>query len=114
MTIKYHSSTVETLMEIGNRIKRLRLSSGVTQAELSKHSGVSIRTIVNLEAGKDFSMSNFIAVLRSLNALEELDMVLKDSSFAMDINRRTQKERQRARKSKYEKTDNVWKWGDEK
>lgn len=112
--IKYYTSTNETLAEMGSRIKHLRLESGITQAELSKKSGVSVRTIINIESGKDVSFSNFIAVLRSLNALEELDMVLSTFSQNTNISKKTGNERQRVKKQKTNANDNLWKWGDDK
>lgn len=112
MTIKYYTSTKETLMEMGIRIKRLRLTNGLTQAELAKRSGVSAGTISNLESGKDVSFSNFISLLRALNALQELDAVMHPYSFAVDINERTGKEKQRVREKKT-KRNSPWKWGDE-
>lgn len=114
MVIKNYTSTNETLKEMGKRIKRLRFYNKLTQADLSKQSGVSIRTITNMESGKDVAFSSFIAVIRTLNALQELNLVLSDGAVAMDIIGSTGKERQRVKEGKNNKIATSWKWGDER
>lgn len=113
MIIKYYTSTDETLKEMGTRVKRLRLASGLTQVDLAGQSGISVRTITNLESGKDVAFSSFIAVIRALNTLQELDVVLSDGSVAMDIMEKTGKERRRVKEGRNSKKTTSWKWGDE-
>lgn len=111
--IKRYSSTNEVLMEMGKRIKRLRLASELTQADLSSRSGVSVGTIANLEKGKDISLSNLIAVFRALNVLEEMDALLQEAKSIPNIMMKNGKERQRVKERKAEHPIASWKWGDE-
>lgn len=114
MVIKQSSSMNDTRLELGKRVKRQRVYSQLTQAELANRSGVSVRTIVNLESGKDVSFGNFIAVAKALDSLQDFDGLFSSSAYPADINMRTQKERQRVKKPKIAKRKNAWKWGDER
>ena len=68
----------EILIDLGNQIKKTRIEKKMSQADLSRHSGVSIHSISNIENGKDFSVSNLISVLRSLSLLENLNLLIPD------------------------------------
>ncbi|MGB3948545.1 MAG: helix-turn-helix transcriptional regulator [Bacteroidia bacterium] len=51
------------LKQFGNRIKDLRLESGLTQAQFAKQSGISIRTIQRTEAGEFAASLNIVFAL---------------------------------------------------
>ena len=52
-------------------LKFMREDKGMTQAELSKKSGVNLRTIQNYEQGfKDIHKGNVVTVLRLAEALD--------------------------------------------
>ena len=60
------------LQEIGTRMARLRLHKNLRQSDLSEVAGLSIDTIRALEKGKG-KLDSIIAVLRGLQALDQLD-----------------------------------------
>ena len=82
--------------ELGQRVRALRLRRNLTQQQLSEAIALSLNTIKSLEAGKG-KLSTLIAVLRELNALEELDgMVPAPTVSPLQLARRRGKPRQRA------------------
>lgn len=71
---------------------------GITQNELAKHSGLSLKTISNIERGKDVKFSMIISVLRSLNILENLDGLVPEAIVRPIDYLLLDKSRQRVRK----------------
>lgn len=64
-------------MKIGEHIKEIRISKGLTQSELSEKSGVALRTIQRIEK------SEVTASIYSLNAIgAALDVKLNEVSFS--------------------------------
>lgn len=55
------------LNEIGIRIRQYRIGLSMTQQDLSLKTGISIRTISNIESKKDTTLSNIIRILDILN-----------------------------------------------
>lgn len=68
----------EILIDLGKQIRKTRIEKKMSQGDLSKHSGVSVHSISNIENGKDFSVSNLISILRSLSLLENLNLLVPD------------------------------------
>lgn len=68
----------EILIDLGKQIRKTRIEKKMSQDDLSKHSGVSVHSISNIENGKDFSVSNLISILRSLSLLENLNLLVPD------------------------------------
>ena len=56
----------ELLAKIGNGIKRRRLEDNISQKEMARRSGVSLKALSNLECGKGATLGTFVAVSRSL------------------------------------------------
>ena len=52
--------------ELGDNLKRFRVSRNLSQATIASHSGISVRALHNLESGNGSSLSTFIAVMRAL------------------------------------------------
>jgi len=55
------------LNEIGIWIRQYRIGLSMTQQDLSLKTGISIRTISNIESKKDTTLSNIIRILDILN-----------------------------------------------
>lgn len=96
------------LKEIGRRIREYRIGLAITQNEFAKKTGVSTRTISNIENGADTSFSNLIRVLDGLSLTANLNLLIpeKDNYIYQEPT-----EKKRYKKSN-KKTG--WKWGDEK
>ncbi len=68
-------------IEIGNRVKALRLRKNRTQRQVAQATALSLNAIKSLESGRA-RMLTFIAVLRELGALEALDNFIPEPSIS--------------------------------
>ncbi len=95
-------------------IQKIRLSRNITQEQLAKEAGLSLKTISNLERGQGVSLDTFIRVLIALGIQQNLGALLPDPTIRpmerIDMNGT---ERQRARPEKPEGPSEPWAWGDE-
>jgi transcriptional regulator with XRE-family HTH domain len=100
------------LAEMGERIARLRLERGLTQAELATAAAVSKSTVERLEGGASSQLSNFLRCLRALGRLENLELLLPEiPPSPIDLLERHGKVRQRARSSAEDGPAATWAWG---
>lgn len=65
----------EILIEIGKRLKKIRIQHNITQKEMSKEVGLSVSTISLIEQGKSTTTESLIRILSRLNRLKELELV---------------------------------------
>ena len=108
----FYSLTDKTIEdELGQRIKSLRLRKNITQKELSTATTLSLNTIKSLESGRG-KLSTVIAVLRELQALDNLDNFIPESSISpLQLAKLDGKTRQRAsgeRNTDKDKSDSQW------
>ena len=103
-------TTKSVMNEFAERIKQYRINMQMTQAELSKKTGISIRNIVRIEKGEDTQFSNIIKILYVLHLQNNLDLVIPDNSMRPTKNK---KNRSRASKIKNKK-EKKFVWGDGK
>lgn len=95
-------------------IQKIRLSRNITQEQLAKEAGLSLKTIGNLERGQGVSLDTFIRVLIALSIQQNLAALLPDPTIRpMERIESGGTERQRARPEKPEETPEPWAWGDE-
>lgn len=101
------------LYEIGERISKIRLSHNVSQEDLAKSSGISLRTLKRLEAGENSSLETLIKVLNSLNLNEKLISIFPNTEIR-PIERVKMKGTERKRASSKVKTAKAseWAWGE--
>lgn len=106
------ATSEQIIASFGKRIEQIRLSKNWTWAKLANESGVTWRTIANLEMGKKVTLDTFVRVLIALGIQGNLEQLLPDPSIRpMErINLRTN-ERKRARQKKIITTDE-WTWND--
>lgn len=90
------------LVEIGRRIKETRLRLDISQEELATNVGIGISTIASIEKGSVVSISSFLAVLRGLDLLENLDLLIPKQTISPILMKRLQRKK-RARASKTSK-----------
>ncbi len=98
--------------ELGMRFRRLRLEKNITQEDLAKRTLLSLTVIKSLEKGRA-KLSTIIAVLRELNALDNLDSFIPDPGISpIMLARMKGKERKRASKTQTDTTteDSFDKW----
>lgn len=81
MRISRLSSNSEILSEIGIRIKDNRINQGLTQKDLSDKTGLSLKTISNMENGKDFGFDSFLRVLKVLNIVENIEYIINEQKI---------------------------------
>lgn len=67
--------------ELGGRLKALRLRKNKTQKELADATTLSLNSIKALESGRS-KLSTLIAVLRELDALDQLDNFIPEISIS--------------------------------
>ncbi len=90
--------------ELGNRLKQARLNADLTQAEVASRTGLNRRTILYAEKGK-VQLENFVAILVSLDMADQLNMLLPVQEISpLQLAKLRGKKRQRASRSKSEKT----------
>lgn len=93
----YSMSDLAIEKELGSRFRALRLNKNITQQELANSTCTSLNTIKALEQGKA-KISTVIAVLRELNALQELDGFIAPPQISpLQLAKLKGKERERAR-----------------
>ena len=96
-------SNPEIISELGRRFKEYRLSAMLTQKEAAERAGVSLITLRQFENGRSYNinMGNFLALLRVVGCLEQIDELLPEmpvSAYAID--RLIQKKPKRIRHGK--------------
>ncbi len=108
------------LQELGQRLERERLNRDVTQQELANQSGVSLRTIKNVESGRGCGVATLIGILRGLGMLNRLEQLLPETPISpIQLAKLKGREKKRAsgrRKKTSQPTqvrESQWKWNDE-
>ena len=69
--------TDDVLFELGINVKTLRLACNWTRQEFADRCGVPYATLSRLEQTGEGSMRHYVAVMRTLNALEGLEALIK-------------------------------------
>jgi len=105
---------MQVLQELGARIRLARINTPLTQAELAERAGVSLRTVSNLERGRDVNVSSLLDLLRALGMLDNAEMLVPPAQPRPTDIAKLGKERQRATSRAARKAaTGTWKWGDE-
>ena len=115
MKINYFSSKEEVLAEIGRRLKAARIAKSFTQKELAETVNLSLRTISNIETGKDVSFGTIIEVMRALDQLQNLETAIPEQIIRPSQIAQLGKPRERVTHKKADVVRETpgWKWGDE-
>lgn len=72
----------EIMIEVGEKLKQLRLNKKYTQEDLAQIVGVNRRLIGEIEAGKGTSLLVFIKILKVFNKTDKLLELLESSSIS--------------------------------
>lgn len=87
----------EILAEFGLRLRRYRLQGNISQIDLARQAGISLRTLGNIETGRDVQLGTVIRILRALGRLDGLDAFLPPAGVSpMELLQTGGRERQRA------------------
>jgi len=93
----YTLSDTAIAAELGQRLERLRLERNITQQTLADEIGITPKSYRQLIAGGG-KLENFIAALRALNELQQLDSLITTTAFSpLEQLKLRGKKRQRAR-----------------
>jgi len=84
--------------ELGESLKRYRLSLNLDQETIAFRSGVSVRTLRNLEAGRGSSIRTLVVVLKALGRIGWLTTLAPSTFNPLTLPRDTD-QRQRASKT---------------
>ena len=75
--MSFHDVTNEHIRaELGDRIRKVRKSRRITQAQLATRAGLSRPTVSTLERGNDVSLDSLLSVFRALDLLDALDAAI--------------------------------------
>lgn len=105
MRISVYDSLDHILNELGKRTQDYRIKMNMTQKDLAKKSGVSLRTVSAIESGKNASMENVIRILKTLNLEQSINSIVPDTSEIVTVRQTTVRKRYKAPKRIAD-----WKW----
>ena len=87
------------LVKLGARIKETRIRRVLTQEDLAGIAGVSSLTVANIEKGKPVTILMFLAVLRALGMLENLEYIIPEVKISpLQLKKLQKKKRYRVRR----------------
>lgn len=99
-----HRTPAEMEVELGERLKTLRIHRNLDQATLSARAGISVRTLRNLESGSGSSLRTLIQVVRALGREQWLETIAPVPTINPLMLTRTASPRQRASKPRVRKS----------
>jgi transcriptional regulator with XRE-family HTH domain len=111
------SADAAVLARLGAGLARQRVQRGLTQGEVATRAGVSLRTVIRLEAGASSQLTNLVRVLRVLGLLDHLEQLAPPPAPSPLEQLAAQKQpRRRVRRSPRRERDadtgGGWQWGD--
>ena len=114
MRIENENTDSAALAELGLRLAKARLARNLKQEDLALAAGLSKRTVERMETGRSVQMSNFIRALRALKLLQNLELLVPDSSPSpLAQLKHRKRERHRASSPREPRpAPGPWTWGD--
>ncbi len=98
----------EILVDLGLRLKYLRLKNKYSQKELSDETNLSLNTIKAIEKGNG-KLSTLLAVLGVFNELDLLKHFISDKEISpIELAKRNGYERKRVSRNRKKKDDLEW------
>lgn len=112
--MEYHyETTQDSLKAIGASIRQLRLNANLSQAHLAESMGVALKTIQNLENGRNPTLATFLSALQNLGFSQRLEQLFPTPGPSpIQTAKRSGKQRKRARQPLLVKDPPTgeWKW----
>lgn len=93
----------ELQIELGKRIRALRLERNLDQRTTAEKAGIAEKSLRNLEAGRGSSVETLMRTLKALNSLEGIELLAPRPSVNPLALLKTAKPRQRVRHSRARK-----------
>ncbi len=110
------ATDASVLAQLGSNLARHRAQRALTQAELATQAGVSLRTVIRIEAGASTQLTNLVRVLRALGLLANLQQLappLPPSPFEqLAAAKRERKRVRRSSRRALPAPGSGWQWGD--
>lgn len=110
--ISKDDTNIVILNKLAKNIKDLRIATSLSQEDLSLKAGVSLKTIINIEQGKNIKLDVFLNILRALGCLENLNLLIEEQEISPELIFHKKPPRKRVSKKKQNKTN--WVWGEDK
>ena len=109
--MNYYSMTDKAIMmEIGVRLRGLRLRRNLTQQQVADSAALSLNVIKGLEVGRG-KLSSLIAVLRELDGLDDLDRFIREEQISpLQLAKQQGKKRLRATGTRRKKNEGEAEW----
>ena len=93
-------SSAELQVELGKRLRRLRLQRNIDQRTLAEKAGVALSALQKLEAGRGSTVQTLLRTLKALNYLEGIEMLAPEPTVNPLALLRSTKPRQRVWRSR--------------
>jgi len=98
----------ELQIELGHRLRQLRLARNLDQRSVADKAGIARAALQNLEAGRGSSVQSLVRTLKALNYVEGIELLAPEPTVNPLALLRTKRPPQRASRSRsrYWKTGN--------
>jgi transcriptional regulator with XRE-family HTH domain len=96
-------SPTDLQVELGRRLRQLRLYRNIDQRTLAEKAGISLTALQKLEAGRGSSVRTLVRALKALNYLEGIEMLAPEPTVNPLALLRSRKPQQRVRRSRLRK-----------
>jgi transcriptional regulator with XRE-family HTH domain len=100
MTNLHFSTPEELQLELGRRLRQLRLSKNLDQRTTAQKAGIARAALQNLEAGRGSSVKTLLRTLKALNYLEGIEILAPEPTIRPLALLKTKRPPARARRSK--------------
>lgn len=98
MTDLRFKSPEELQVELGRRVRQLRLSRNLDQRTVAEKGGIARAALQNLEPGRGSSVQTLVRTLKALNFLEGIEIFAPEPTVNPLVLLKTRKPPQRARR----------------
>ena len=92
-------SSEELQIELGKRLRQLRLYRNIDQRTLAEKAGIALTALQKLEAGRGSTVRTLLRTLKALNYLEGMEMLAPEPTVNPLALLRSAKPQQRVRRS---------------
>ena len=100
MGVLQFKSPQELQVELGRRMRLLRLSRNLDQRTVAERAGIARAALQNLESGRGSSVQTFLRTLKALNYLEGIEILAPEPTINPLSLLQTKKPPQRVRRSR--------------